>query len=219
MTIYMNGHNKNKKAQIAHTLAWLLTEPDEEMVLSLRNGDIYHLFSDYFESDHRESPSLKGFFLRENGNDLLREMREEYQRLFQDQTSHDLWWVESVHKPWTNDPECRLSIAREKGYVMGDSALHMIDLYRSFGLEVSEGFPGLPDHIVLELEFLGFLIEKSSEESVRRFLVDHLDWVPEMVKRGREHQPSSFYRSVFEAIEAFVALETKEVNREASRYV
>lgn len=210
---------KLRKANIARTLAWLLTEPDEEMSDALKKGEIYYFFSSCFKPIDRGGLNLEGFRPQGDQGDLLPKMRAEYQRLFQNPRSNDLWWVESIHKPWTNDPECRLSIAREKGYVMGDSALHMLDLYRSFGLMLPERFSGLPDHIVLELEFLGFLFEKGSEESVRRFLMDHLDWVPEMVKRGGEHQPSSFYRSVFEAIEAFVALETKEVNREASLYV
>ncbi len=204
---------------MARTLAWLLTEPDEEMVESLRRGEIYRILSDYFESRSARLSFLKEFLPKEDQGDLLQEMTEEYQRLFQDQKSNDLWWVESVHKLWTNDPECRLSIAREKGYVMGDSALHMIDLYRAFDLAAPERFSGLPDHIVLELEFLGFLIEQGSEDFVHGFMRDHLNWVPEMVKRGEEYQPSPFYRSVFEAIEVFVDSEMKEVNREVSHDV
>lgn len=204
---------------MARTLAWLLTEPDEEMVESLMNRDIHRIFSDYFKTDNGGSPSLDGFLPQENGNDLLQEMRQGYGELFQNPQSGDLWWVESVHKAWTNDPECRLPMAREKGYVMGDSALHMLELYRSFGVEMPESFMGLPDHIVLELEFLAFLIERDSEESVRVFLRDHLDWVTEMVRRGREYQISPFYDAVFEALKAFIESEKKEVDREASHHV
>ncbi len=216
MTVFMNDPKKNQKANIARTLAWLLTEPDDEMAESIRNGDTYRIFSDYFKTDNGGSPSLEGFLSQQNRNDLLQEMKQGYGELFQNPQSGDLWWVESVHKPWTNDPECRLSIAREKGLVMGDSALHMLELYRSFGIEIPGCYFGLPDHIVLELDFLAFLIEWDSEESVKVFLRDHLDWVSEMVRRGREYQPSPFYRSVFEALEAFIASEKKEADREAS---
>jgi len=218
MTVFMNDPKKNQKANIARTLAWLLTEPDEEMAESIMNGETYRIFSDYFKTSNGGVHFLKEFFPQGDQGDILQKMKEEYQRLFRDPQSNDLWWVESVHKAWTNDPECRLSMAREKGYVMGDSALHMLELYRSFGIEMPGSYSGLPDHIVLELDFLAFLIERDSEESVKVFLRDHLDWVSEMVRRGREYQPSPFYSSVFEALEVFIASEKKEADREASHY-
>lgn len=209
---------KLKKANTARALAWLLSEPDEEMVEALKKGEIYYFFSNQFRAINGEAIHLEGFLPQGDQGDILPEMRGEYQRLFQNSESNDLWWVESVHKAWTNDPDCRLSMAREKGYVMGDSALHMQELYRSSGMEVPEAFSGLPDHIVLELEFFAFLIEKGSDEAVRVFVRDHFDWVPEMVKRGREYQPSAFYTAVFEALRAFVTLEEKGVDKEVPHH-
>ena len=210
----MDVNFKAQKADVARLLSWLLTEPDEEMVEALSNREIHRLFSDYFKSIHGSIPPLEGFLPQDDQPNLLHLMREDYRRLFQDSTTSDLCWVESVHKVWTNDPECRLSMAKEKGYLMGDSALHMIDLYGCLGLEVSEEYVGLPDHIVLELEFLAILLETFSEEEVRIFLKDHLDWVPEMVSRARNYQPSAFYRSVFEALGTFIELERKEMGKE-----
>lgn len=200
-----------KKAEVARTLAWLLTEPDEEMVEALNAGEIYHLFHSYFRESNGEGPLLNGFLPQADQTRLLAEMKEEYLRLFQDPALKDLWWVESAHKPWTNDPECRLSIAREKGLVMGDSALHMLDLYQSLGIEIPEGFNGFPDHIVLELEFLAILLESPSEEGVRIFIKDHLDWTSKMVKQGTTCCPSAFYVSVFEALERFIKSLRKSV--------
>jgi TorA maturation chaperone TorD len=215
----MNDHKKNQKANIARTLAWLLNEPDEEMAGALRKGEIYYFFSNCLKPVHRKVPNLAGFLPPGNGKGLLQQMKEEFERLFRDPRSGDLWWVESVHKAWTLDPECRLSHARDKGYAMGDPALHMIELYRSFGLEMPEGFSGLPDHIVLELEFLALLLENHSEEEAHTFIKDHLDWIGRMVRRGREHQPSLFYISVLEALEAFIESERKAMDREASAHV
>lgn len=199
---------------MARTLAWLLTEPDEEMVASLKQGDIHHIFSGYFKSDNGESPALKGFLPQENGNDLLQEMKEGYWNLFQNPQSGDLWWVESFHKPWTNDPECRLSIAREKGLIMGDSALHMLNLYQSLAIEIPDGFNSFPDHIVLELEFLALLLESPSKEEVRIFIKDHLDWITKMVQHGTTCCPSAFYVSVFEALERYVESLKRESGEE-----
>ena len=197
-----------EKAEVARLLAWLLTDPDEEMVEALKNRNICNLLSGYFESIQGKAPSWEGFLLGGDRLDLLNQMKSEYRRLFQAPGADDCWWVESIHKPWTNDPECRLSMAREKGHVMGDPALHMTALYRSMGMEVPEAFSGLPDHIVLELEFLAFLFERSlTEDAVKTFLNDHFDWVPDMVKRGKTYQPSSFYVSVLEAMERFIESE------------
>lgn len=193
-----------KKAEIARALAWLLTEPDEEMVASLRRGDLYRLFSEYFNSDYIELSALRGFLPKENETDLLQELKEGYWNLFQNPQSGNLWWVESFHKAWTNDPECRLSIAREKGLLMGDSALHLLDLYHSLGIEIPDGFHSVPDHIILELEFLALLLESPSEEGTRIFVKDHFDWIPQMVQQGMACQPSSFYVSVFKALELFI---------------
>lgn len=196
-------------------LAWLLTEPDPEMAKALRKGEIYYFFSNYFKRINRGDLNLKGFLPQGDQGDILLKMREEYQRLFQNPQSNDLWWVESIHKVWTNDPECRLSMAGEKGYLMGDSALHVRELYQFFGLQVPENFSGMPDHIVLELEFLAFLIEEGAGEFVRAFLRDHLDWIPEMVRRSQECHPSPFYCSVLETLETFVKSEMKETESEA----
>ena len=199
---------KDQKADIAQTLSWLLSEPDVEMVKALKEREIYRLFDQYFKMAHGEAPAMGGFLPQQEQEDLLRMMREEYYRLFKDPGIRDFWWIESVHKAWTKDPECRLSMAKEKGCVMGDSALHMIDLYRAMGMEVPEEFSGLPDHIVLELEFLAFLFEKSlAEDAVKTFLNDHFDWVPDMVKRGKTYRPSSFYVSVLDSLERFIESE------------
>lgn len=210
---------KLKRVSIARTLAWLLAEPDEEMAGALKKGEIYYFFSNCFKPINRGDLHLEGFLPKGDQDEILRKMKEEYQRLFQNCQSNDLWRVESFHKAWTNDPGCRLSMAREKGYVMGDSALHMLELYRSFGIEMPKSFSGLPDHILLELEFLAFLIERDSNGSVRVFVRDHLDWVPEMVRRGKEYQPSPFYRAVFEALSAFIESEKREVDQEAPCHV
>ncbi len=201
-----------EKAKVARLLSWLLTDPDAEMVEAMKNGEICNLLSGYFESIQGKAPSLEGFLPGGDPVHLLKQMKGEYRRLFQDPGADDLWWVESVHKAWTEDPECRLSMAKEKGYVMGDPALHMTELYRLMGMEVPEAFSGLPDHIVLELEFLAFLFERSSTKGViKTFLNDHLDWVPDMVRRGKTYQPSSFYVSVLEALERFIESEKMNV--------
>ena len=51
---------------------------------------------------------------------------------------------------------------------MGDSAMHLLEIYRQCGLEVAEEFKGCPDHIVLELEFLSYLYRWATDMEVRK---------------------------------------------------
>jgi len=92
----MDTNFKAQKADVARLLSWLLTKPDEEMVEALRNREIHRLFSDYFKSIHGSIPSLEGFLPQHDQPNLLHLMREDYRRLFQDSTTSDLCWVESV---------------------------------------------------------------------------------------------------------------------------
>jgi TorA maturation chaperone TorD len=212
----MNEGLTKQKAETARLLAWLLTQPDEEMVEALSSGEIYRFFAHYLGTDNGNALILKELLPEDEQTNLLNKMKEEYQRLFQNPISKDWWWVESVHKRWTNDPDCGLPLAKEKGYVMGDSALHMIELYRSLGIRIPDEFSGMPDHIILELEFLALLLESCSEDAVKTFLKDHLDWIPEMMRCGRSHNPSPFYQSVFALIERVIQSETMQNRKEAT---
>ncbi|UTW68982.1 molecular chaperone TorD family protein [Anaerobacillus sp. HL2] len=78
--------------------------------------------------------------------------------------------IESLYKQWTTDPTAQVSIAKNKGYLMGDAALHMKYLYDQYQIEVPEGFSNMPDHLTLQLEFLAFLHESGSYDTVKQFI-------------------------------------------------
>ena len=99
--------------------------------------------------------------------------------------------------------------AASKGLVMGDSALHMRELYRQASLEVPEEFRSMPDHLVLELEFLALLYHSATPEQIEGFIGDHLDWIPELKERMEKANPHPFYRNAVELIHLFLQHETK----------
>lgn len=85
--------------------------------------------------------------------------------------------VESVYKVWTNDPTAELPIAKSKGYLMGDSALHIKHLLEHYGLDLPEEFKHMPDHLTLLLELLAYIIDERTPEEKLIFIRDHFNWL------------------------------------------
>jgi len=85
--------------------------------------------------------------------------------------------VESIYKPWTEDPEAEVPMAGQKGYFYGDPALHMRHLYDELGITLPSEYAGMPDHLTLELEFLALLFETGEPEAARLFIREHLNWL------------------------------------------
>ena len=104
--------------------------------------------------------------------------------------------------------------------------------YRAFGLEVSDEARERPDHLSLELEFMGFLIYKEAsarqaqeEEKVevcrdaqRKFLEEHLGrWAPLFAGLMGTKAGGGFYEGVGALLEAFVAYEVAYLGVEPER--
>ena len=138
----------------------------------------------------------------------LSALQEEYTRLF-GEWEEKISLVESTYKPWTKDKECGMVFAASKGLVMGDYALHMLELYRQSSLEVPEAYRSRPDHLVLELEFLALMYRSASDEQIERFIGDHLDWIPELKEAMEKAKPHPFYRNAVELLHLFLQNETK----------
>jgi TorA maturation chaperone TorD len=135
---------------------------------------------------------------------------EEYGRLFSHMNGQGIPLMESSYKPWTRDPDCHLSFAREKGLLQGDSALHVSALYQQCGMELAEEFKACPDHLAVELEFLSFLYRWATDHEIRIFIGDHLDWVPLLKKELSRFHPHPAYALAMELLDLFL-------NREKER--
>jgi TorA maturation chaperone TorD len=97
---------------------------------------------------------------------------------------------------------------------MGDSAVHLLELYHQCGLEVSEEFKGCPDHNVMELEFLSYLYERATDHEVKTFIEDHLDWVPLLREEFGRFHPHPFYVSTLEVLNLFLDRERERLEVE-----
>ena len=90
---------------------------------------------------------------------------------------------------------------------MGDSALHLLEIYHQCGLEASEEFKGCPDHIAMELEFLSYLYRWATDVEIKMFIKDHLNWTPLLKEELDRRHPHPFYVTALEVLALFLKRE------------
>jgi putative dimethyl sulfoxide reductase chaperone len=205
----MKAMTNGEKERFCSFAASMIAPPDGALVDDLRGEEFRSLLTESlgeWGGDGQLSALMSGEGHRE---DLLSALQGEYARLFGQWEGKRISLVESTYKPWTTDKGCGMVFAASPGLVMGDSALHMLELYRQLSLTVPEQFRSMPDHLVLELEFLALLYRCASNGQIERFIGDHLDWIPELRGELEKADPHPFYRDAVEIIRLFLQNEAK----------
>ncbi len=205
-----------EKESFCRVLATLFYAPDEELVKQVRQETLYSFFWKYIQSWGGAEDLPKGFLMEGEIENLLQDLKAEYDRLFSGLCGDSISLVESFYKPWTRDARCPLPFASETGLLMGDSAIHLLAIYQQCGLEVSEKFKSCPDHIVMELECLSYLYERATDIEVQRFIEDHLDWVPLLKENFERLHARPFYLSALEVLHLFLNRERKRLEVEVN---
>ncbi len=203
------------KAFFCQILSSLFSPPDQGMVEQLSQGHLHAFFKRYIQSWEGEIEILKGFLTQNPPQIFLKDLKEEYHRLFSDTGNERISLVESFYKPWTQDPHCPLPFAKETGYLMGDSAIHLSTLFQHCGMEVAEPFKGMPDHVVIELEFLSYLYQEAGDREIKRFIEDHLDWISFLKDCFKQAYAHPFYISLIEVLDLFIDLEKRRLEIES----
>jgi putative dimethyl sulfoxide reductase chaperone len=100
--------------------------------------------------------------------------------------------------------------------------------YTAFGVRVDQDHPDLPDHIGMELEFLGYLLAKEvyasdagwesraaiCRDARGRFLHEHmLLWIPSFRERLHEHARLLFYPAVADVVLAVLENDARSFGR------
>ncbi|MFX0559834.1 molecular chaperone [Tepidibacillus infernus] len=194
------SQNKQAKVEIYLTLAEFFKFPTEDFYQDVMNGTVDQLLVEMAKEANYTKPTvqLKGRFPN------FSEMKQTYMRCFMGVIKPYAPPIESVYKVWTTDPTAGLSIAKSKGYLFGDAALHIRHLFEQFHLEIPDDYAKMPDHLTLLLEFLAFLIKETSEEHVNQFVADHLDWLEDFKHELLKVNDSSFYIDVTDIIISFI---------------
>lgn len=205
-----------EKEYFCQLLASLFYPPDQELVKQIYQRTLYSFFEKYIQSRGGTEDLLKGFLTKGEFENLLEDLKNEYGRLFSSLSEESISLVESFYKPWTRDASCSLPFASERGLLMGDSAVHLLEIYHQCGLEVSEEFKGCPDHIAMELEFLSYLYQWATDIEIRKFIEDHLDWIPFLKEELKRFCPHSFYVSTLEVLDLFLNKERERLEVEGN---
>ncbi|MFN2364221.1 MAG: molecular chaperone TorD family protein [Halarsenatibacteraceae bacterium] len=186
------------------TFASLLSQPDQEIYEDIKAGLHNKILRDYF--------SQKSYDIHMSVFEEVNSL-EEMKRLWRANICPEegqLKAVESIYKVWTLDDSYDLPFANDKGYLMGDWALHIKHLFKEFELEIPEDYQAMPDYICFELEFMSLLIAEDLEEEQKLFLLQHLDWIPDLREEAEEKEISENYLQVIKALEKFIRLEWQE---------
>ncbi|MDO9514804.1 MAG: molecular chaperone TorD family protein [Syntrophales bacterium] len=201
----------NEKETFCTFAASLLAPPDQGLLADLEQQGLRSFLTEGV-SRWGEKPQLLTTLLGRKGmKRSLSALTKEYQRLFGSYRGKTVSLVESTYKPWAGDKKCGMVFAASKGLVMGDPAVHLLDVYREASLEVPEEFRSTPDHLILELEFLALLYRDGTSEQIQSFITDHLDWIPNLREELALARPKPFYRVTVELIDMFLENEQKDI--------
>jgi TorA maturation chaperone TorD len=204
-----------ERERFLEMLICLFSPPEREMAEQVHRGSIHSFFHHYLQIWGENANILEGFLAKRGPEVFFRNLKDEYGRLFSSEAgSEKISLVESVYKPWTQDPHCPLPFATEKGLLMGDSALHVMALYKRCGLEMEGEYRGMPDHLAMELEFLSFLYQRATDKEIKRFIEDHLDWISLLREKFKEFHSHPFYRSALEVLLLFLRKEKERLEVE-----
>ena len=87
------------------------------------------------------------------------------------------------------------------GFLYGPSAIAVREVYRRAGFELDAASHELPDHLAIELEFMGRLLERGDCEQAKVFFSEHLGrWVFRCLEDIAQRTTSGFYRAVARAL-------------------
>ncbi len=203
-----------EKGRFCEVLVSLFSPPHREIIREMLEGELLNFFKLATETWQGNDFVGNGLFLDGDPEKIFEELSSEYRRLFEDVGSETISLVESAYKPWTLDAFCPLPFAKEKGLLMGDSALHLLALYQHCGLEIVGPLRGIPDHLILELEFLSFLYQHATDQEIKQFIEDHLDWIPLLQKACEDAQAHPFYLTLVDLLRRFIHSEKERLEKE-----
>jgi TorA maturation chaperone TorD len=106
------------------------------------------------------------------------------------------------------------------GLLHGPSATAVLAVYRQAGFELDPAASELPDHVAIELEFVGRLLESAAERQAAEFFATHLGrWVFRCLHDIKRHAQIAFYCTVADVAETFLRFEERAFAMMDERHV
>ena len=160
------------------------------------------------------------------GSDHVEAIAVEYARLFAVPGEHAVQPYESAYcDTLTIDTStaCSSYFAAEPpptgltGFLYGPSAVAVRNAYRRAGFELAPAAHELPDHLAIELEFMGRLLERGECEGAKVFFSEHLGrWVFRCLEEIKQKTGGGFYLGVAEALAAALRDEARYLTEDVS---
>jgi len=157
-------------------------------------------------------------FLKKDDTVLIEDLAVEYTRLFLGPGRH-ISPHESVHHERDDG---------DWGKLWGGSTVDVKKFIESAGLHYQTEYSGLPDHISVELEFMGALAMEEAlawgkndaeraeycRQIQRKFMDWHLSkWIPKFCDKVIPHAELPFYREMAKVTKSFMQFENDELNK------
>ena len=189
--IEMN-ERKTKSSEIFRGIAELYKPPTLELWEELTQGKLLLKFEEAAAGLY----GIEGESLSKLLPDHFDQLSSLFEYVLADTAKQAVLPVESLYKQWTHDETCNLPFATSKGYLQGDSALHIRFILDKFQIDIPLEYRGMPDHLSILLELLAFFIEHSDESFTAVFMSDHFDWLEDFEAKLAEVSGHPFYTGV-----------------------
>lgn len=185
------------------------TEVTENLLKQIKDTDMLSTLSDIgagFDND----------FLQRPENELIEDLAVEYTRLFLGPGKHISPHESIYHERGDGD----------WGNLWGADTVAVKKFIETAGLEYRNEYTGLPDHIGVELEFMGEVIKREAAarkdndregalyclKIEKKFIDEHLaGWIPMFCDKVIEHAELSFYREIAKLTKSFLENEREEI--------
>lgn len=212
--------NSRAASELFGLLSAFWQPPDEVFWGNLSEGSVDDEICGYFQqAGFSTSQTLTNSF--QQNLPPLSALKLFYLRCFIGIGKQSALPVESVYKKWTADPSARLPIAGSTGYLMGDAALHAQYLLDHYQLQIPPDYRMMPDHLLLLLELLAFLLENRPTEEVHLFLSQHFDWLADFAQSidaittedPEESQAKRFYQLALQILQQAVRCQLEKYDQ------
>lgn len=200
MNTIMSTEQKQSIQEIFLLLADFYKYPSEALYNAMQSGEIEHEFIKH--ASIALNRNIKVEFSKKFNS--FAEIKDVYHRCFLGPLGPVAPPIESLYKEWTSDPTAETPIARQKGYLYGDSAIHLKYLYDQYKIEIPSVYGNMPDHLTLLLEFLAFLIQYNQTELIQQYIHDHFDWLGALKKKLKEIDGSEPYIFITNLVDEMV---------------